>query len=121
MLDAPVVVPEHFLTDVGSIPRQLLGLLDAFGRGHEAAVLHDYLYSTQRFPRLMADCLLREALLTQGCPRFLADFVFAVLRLVGALAWNAANDAQAVELPGFVEEATLENLRQAQKAAPALH
>lgn len=116
MLDAPLVVPEGFLTDFGSIPRPLRALVLTYGWGHEAAVLHDLLYTTHRFPRLIADCLLREALLAQGCPRALSQFLFVALRVSGAGTWKAPHVPQGIELPGLVEEATRANLREAEQS-----
>lgn len=56
-----ITVPEGFPTDLASTPRIPL-IYEAFGNiAVRAAVVHDYLYTSGRESRAVADAVLREA------------------------------------------------------------
>lgn len=88
-------VPAGFKTDFASVPRILL-IFDAFGdRANLAATLHDWLYAknptTGEHPvpsRDVADSLIREAALAQGCDQVVADVLYAGVRAGGASHWD---------------------------------
>ena len=88
-------VPEGFITDFATVPR-IPFVFDTLGdRGNLAATLHDWLYTpgpvTKLCPiatRLMADSLLREALVAQGCSKFTALLFFIGVRVSGASHWG---------------------------------
>jgi len=62
------IVPAGFVTDLASVPRIPL-VYDLFGAtSNEAAVVHDYLYSTRHVPRDVADAVLKEASQATGVP-----------------------------------------------------
>lgn len=55
-----VIVPKGFITDFASVPKKLWGLVGPYGRHTKAAVLHDWLYSSQskeNFSKEVADRL----------------------------------------------------------------
>lgn len=86
LLENVVVVPAGFVTDFASVPRlpfvySLLGNV-----GHEAAVLHDWLYSPkceQKRTRAQADAVLREAALLAGVPEYKAQLMWLAVRMFG--------------------------------------
>lgn len=96
-------VPAEFQTDFASVPR-VLGLYDLEGgRCNQAAVVHDWLYSTQAVDRATADAVLREAILASGYSAFTAGVFYAAVRLGGASHWTAPNQPQ----PAHVQEAMM--------------
>lgn len=62
LLKSYVRVPEGFTTDFASVPRLPLIFTVLGDRGHMAAVIHDYLYTTQEVSRTVADAVFFEAL-----------------------------------------------------------
>lgn len=55
-------VPEAFETDLASVPRLPLMYLLCGNTADEAAVIHDYLYTTGLVPRAQADAVFAEAI-----------------------------------------------------------
>lgn len=67
-LNRAVLVPAGFETDFASVPRLPFVYL-AFGNtAHSAAVVHDYLYSTEQAERSDADKIFLEAMKVLGIP-----------------------------------------------------
>lgn len=62
LLGRMIEVPADFITDFASVPRLPLVYLAAGGRGNKAAVIHDWLYTTQEVARSIADSVLAEAM-----------------------------------------------------------
>jgi hypothetical protein len=86
---SPVIVPRGFVTDFASVPRLFWRILPPWGTYSPAAVVHDYLYATGRFPRKKADqaflCLMKAL----GVPRWKRTVMYWGVRLGGSIAWNA--------------------------------
>ncbi len=91
-----VVVPTGFLTDFASVPRLPLVYLLAGNTGHRAAVVHDFLYTTQPVSRSMADGIFRCALSDDGEPWWRAQIMYAAVRLFGGPAWSRYTSARHV-------------------------
>jgi hypothetical protein len=83
-LERSVVVPAGFVTDFASVPRIPVAFLLAGNCGHEAAVVHDWLYTTHETTRATADAVLREALQADGDPAWRAWLMWAGVRIGGA-------------------------------------
>ena len=79
-----ITVPAGFVSDLASIPRLPLIYLLLNGIADEPGVVHDYLYSTGKVPRAMADQVLREACLLTGVPAWKADLIYVGVRVGGA-------------------------------------
>lgn len=62
LLGRTIIVPSGFITDFASTPRIPVLYELAGNLRHKAAVIHDYLYTTQEVPREVADAVLREAM-----------------------------------------------------------
>lgn len=98
LLGRTVVVPSQFKTDFASVPR-LLGMYDLEGgKCNKAAVVHDWLYSTQAVDRKTADQVLREAIVASGYSRFTAGVFYAAVRVGGASHWKADNVPQTADV-----------------------
>lgn len=81
-------VPVGFVTDLGSIPKWLWGIVPPEGPATDGYVIHDFLYNTQACTRQQADdCLLR--LMTVLGVGYVARYtVYWHLRAYGCSAWN---------------------------------
>ena len=79
-----ITVPAGFVTDLASIPRLPLIYLLLNGIADEPGVVHDYLYSTGKVSRAMADQVLREACILTGVPAWKANLIYAGVRVGGA-------------------------------------
>lgn len=88
VLGAFVTVPAGFHTDLASVPRLPVVYLLVGGRGDEAAVIHDFLYTEQPCTRKQADDVFYEALLTMGVPRWQAWMMWCGVRAGGASHWK---------------------------------
>jgi hypothetical protein len=83
-------VPVGFVTDFATVPRIPL-IFDLDGdRGNLAGTLHDWLYTAPHpvASRAIADSMLREALLAQGCPSWVAWTFYIGVRIGGASHWQ---------------------------------
>ena len=67
-----IVVPEGYVTDLASVPRWLWSIFPPFGKYLNAAIVHDYIYSTGGwigrahdgtvpYTKAQADVIFREA------------------------------------------------------------
>ena len=89
VLDRQINVPEGFRTDLASVPRLPVVYLLAGATGHEAAVVHDFLYATQLCARKQADDVFHEALLAMGVPKWRAWMMWCGVRIGGGAHWKA--------------------------------
>ena len=83
-----IAVPAGFQTDLASVPRLPVVYLLAGGTSSEAAVVHDYLYSTKKVPRATADAVLREASAVTGVPAWRSWLMWAGVRAFGGSHWK---------------------------------
>jgi hypothetical protein len=105
ILGETVTVPEGFRTDFASVPRLPLVYLAAGGKGERAAVVHDWLYSTQSVERATADAVLQEALLACGYSRLLATAFYTAVRAFGGSHWKAPNQPQPAHIAPLMADA----------------
>lgn len=94
LLDEVVVVPRGFRTDFASVPRLPVAYLLTANCGHEAAVLHDWAYTTHFVTRAKADALFAEALKVGGEPAWRRGLMWAGVRIGGWGPWDAAGQHQ---------------------------
>ena len=94
-----VVVPAGFVTDLASIPRVFWSLLPTDGAYTFPAIIHDYLYWTQKYPRDTADSVLRYGMDDFKVSRAVALAIYTAVRVGGDSAWaNNAKLKQAGEM-----------------------
>jgi len=84
LLELLVTVPAGFVTDYASVPRAPLTYWLFGGVGDEAAVVHDFLYSTGVVPRQVADEVYGEALEACGVAAWRRVPMVAAVRVFGA-------------------------------------
>ena len=79
-----IEVPAGFETDFASVPRVPVAYWLFGDVAHEAAVIHDFLYSTGAVPRAMADGVLLEAMEITGIPHWRRLPIYWAVRMGGA-------------------------------------
>jgi hypothetical protein len=83
-----IEVPAGFKTDLASVPRWPLIYWLTGDTSTEAACVHDYLYSTHKVSRAMADAVLREASAVTGVPAWRRFLMWSAVRVFGASHWK---------------------------------
>ena len=82
-----VRVPKGFVTDFASIPRFLWQFLPQWGLYGWAAVIHDYLYTSQRMPRWKADRVLLRVMEICRVPRWQRYVIYGAVWFFGCWVW----------------------------------
>lgn len=90
VLDRLVIVPVGFATDFASVPRLPLAFLLFGGVADEAAVVHDFLYSTGACSRKLADEVFAEASKACGVPTWRRWPMWLGVRLFGGSRYTEA-------------------------------
>jgi len=85
-----LTVPIGFETDLASTPKLIWNLIPPFGLYTDAAVLHDFMYSThpQPFVRKDADDIFYHNLLGSGVSKAKALSMYYAVRLFGGTHWK---------------------------------
>jgi hypothetical protein len=83
-----ITVPKGFETDLASVPRMPVVFLLTGDTSDEAAVVHDFLYSTHMVDRATADAVLREASAVTGVPVWRRWLMWAGVRCFGGSHWE---------------------------------
>jgi len=83
-----VKVRTGFMTDFASIPRLLWIFLPRWGKYGNAAVVHDWLYWTQKRPRKDADGIMLEGMAVLKVPAWQKYSIYIAVRAFGWLAWK---------------------------------
>lgn len=83
-----ITVPVDFQTDLSSVPRIPIVYWLTGGRASEAAVIHDFAYTTHFVSRRIADHILLEASEVSGVPRWARLLMFYGVRAFGWSHWN---------------------------------
>ena len=95
-----LLVPAGFRTDFASVPGLLRGALDTDNEVSPAALVHDWLYTSQLLPRDEADEVFRVALIANHVPAWKARVYWLGVRAGGWIQWGKrpgeASDALAL-------------------------
>ncbi len=83
-----IIIPAGFVTDGGSVPRPLWGIVSPWGTASKAYVLHDFLYHQQTRSRFVCDAILLEALEVLKVNFFQRFLVYRGVRLGGWVAYG---------------------------------
>lgn len=87
-----IVVPAGFRTDFASVPRGLWNLFPPDGKGRDAAVVHDFLYSQRGgiwlYSRAEVDRIFRDGLAELGVSAWRRWVMWAAVRVGGRRYWN---------------------------------
>jgi hypothetical protein len=100
-----IIAPKGFITDFASVPRIPVAYLLAGDCAHQAAVIHDFLYSSHEVERAVADAVLREAAICSGVPPWRAWAMWSAVRLAGGSHWDAPATPQLSEIAPLMAEA----------------
>ncbi|MGJ9420482.1 DUF1353 domain-containing protein [Massilia sp. CMS3.1] len=79
-----ITVPAGFPTDLASVPRLPIVYGLCGGVARRAAVVHDYLYTSGRASRSVADAVFREASAAIGVPAWRRWLMWAGVRVGGS-------------------------------------
>jgi hypothetical protein len=86
----PVVsVPAGFVSDLATIPSYFWWALPPTGRYGHAAILHDWLYWEQNYPRAVADRVFEVAMAELNIDATLRKTMWAAVRVGGGKYWDA--------------------------------
>lgn len=88
-------VPIGFHTDFASIPRPLWAVFPRWGKYGNAAVVHDWLYRSQRRSRKEADDIFLEGMVVLDVPRWTRRTIYYAVRWFGCFAWRANKERRA--------------------------
>lgn len=88
ILGREIVVPAGFRTDLASVPRLPIIFWLTGATADEAAVVHDYLYTTREVSRSAADAVMREASAVMGTPGWRRGLMWAGVRVGGGSYWK---------------------------------
>jgi hypothetical protein len=83
-----IFIPAGFVTDFASVPRLFWNILPPTGVYDRAAILHDFLYRGQVFPRARCDALLNEAMVSLGVSWWIRWLIYGNVRMFGWMAYN---------------------------------
>lgn len=84
-------VPKSFITDGASVPKSLQWLYNPFGRYINAAVIHDYLYSSYNntgINRTLADKIFRHIMQETGVDIRTVRRFYTAVRCFGETSWK---------------------------------
>lgn len=99
-----IVVPRGFITDMASVPRFLWWLYSPFGSYGNAAILHDWLYSSELFSRKTCDQIFRHAMQVSGVNVIRRNIIYFAVRMFGWLVWRNHVPAKVQALRQIAEE-----------------
>lgn len=89
-----ITVPAGFPTDLASVPRLPLVYSLCGGVARRPAVVHDYLYTSGRATRSVADAVFREASEVIGVPAWVRWLMWAGIRVGGSSHYAASPPAE---------------------------
>jgi hypothetical protein len=83
-----IIIPEGFETDLASVPRLPFFYILLGNKGKWAAILHDWLYSTNMFPREVCDYYFYLALRETGMGYIKANLFYTGVKVGGQRAYD---------------------------------
>jgi hypothetical protein len=83
-----IPIPAGLKTDLASTPRIVWNIFPPFGLYTGAAIVHDDLYTTQRFERSKCDSILLEAMVAEGVSWISRMTIYSQARAWGWWAWR---------------------------------
>ena len=83
-----ITVPLGFRTDFASVPPIFRFLVPRWGKYGKAAIVHDFCYWEQQYPRKRADEIFREAMGVSEVARWRIFVMYRAVRLFGGRSWR---------------------------------
>ncbi|PKN19154.1 MAG: hypothetical protein CVU71_08895 [Deltaproteobacteria bacterium HGW-Deltaproteobacteria-6] len=97
-----ISVPKGFVTDFASVPRILWPILSPYENYSRAAIVHDYLYWTQKCTRKQADNIFLMAMKESSVSKRKCYTVYQGVRKGGEPAWNSNKKEREAGLPKII-------------------
>lgn len=104
-------VPKSFITDGASVPKSLQWLYNPYGKYINAAVVHDYLYSTYNntgINRKLADKIFKFIMKETEVNKSTINKFYKAVRLFGEMSWQ-----DKIENEGYKDKAIIDKTREA--------
>lgn len=83
-----LTVPPNFITDFASVPRIFWSIISPIDTHAKAAVLHDFMYVTAPFERLVCEKIFLEALTVLKVEEWKRTCIYNSVRWLGWRRWN---------------------------------
>lgn len=83
-----IKAPVGFTTDFASVPRVFWRLAPPDGAYTKSAVIHDWMYYSQKYPRKYCDQIFLEAMGVQGVKLWKRRLMYRAVRLFGWIGWR---------------------------------
>jgi len=81
-------VPKGFITDFYSVPQIFQSIVPKTGKGNQASVLHDYLYTNHLYTQKRSDDIFLEAMTVLGMNVVQRYVIYYAVRLFGKFAYE---------------------------------
>jgi len=83
-----IIVPRGFITDLASVPRVFHSFIPPWGKYGQAAILHDYLYETKKYPKKIADKIFYDAMGVLRVPKWKRTIMYLAVKWFGEYRFN---------------------------------
>jgi hypothetical protein len=83
-----ITIPQGFTTDLASIPRVFWNLLSPTDEFLQAAICHDYLYSSHLYDKATSDLIFLEAMEASGVGWFKRKIIYRAVWMFGGSAYS---------------------------------
>jgi hypothetical protein len=82
-----ITVPSGFVSDGASVPRVFWSIFPPFGKYFKAAIIHDYLYSSENnaFNRVKSDYIFLEAMKETNVSFIIRYVIYNAVRIGGGI------------------------------------
>jgi hypothetical protein len=84
-----IIVPKDFLTDFASVPKLFQNIYTPWNRYGPAAIVHDWLYTSQTTTRGDADNVLKEAMRVLCVEDRQIEDIYNAVRMFGKNSWDS--------------------------------
>ena len=108
-----IKVFKGFVTDGASVPHSLQWLYNPYGKYINAAVIHDYLYSTYNntgINRTLSDKIFRHIMKETGVDSRIVRKFYAAVKYFGATSWKIK-----LENEGYKDRAIIDKTKEAKE------
>ena len=86
--DEVIGIPAGFITDFASVPRIFWSVIPPWGKYGKAAVVHDFCYGTELYPRKRCDEIFLEAMEVLAVSLWKRRVIYTAVRIGGRFVWK---------------------------------
>lgn len=83
-----ILIKKGFLTDLGSVPKPLWGIIPPTGKMLRAYLVHDWLYAQQICSRQESDDCLKRLMMALAVPEWEYEAIYNGVKFGGQAAWD---------------------------------